>query len=199
MTIIAIEGVRGTGKTTLWNKLGVKYPEQMTFWKFPTHVVKTCLKDHKYDMSKIDDVISYNMLFIEDFISSIESFYENSDEIIVIDRYILSNLAHFKYDIYNTEHTSAYEWQGISRILYYMFDNHLVLKPDLIIYLQGEHKQPESKFDDSLYKGKEEQLKWFYDTELANLKNKLNIPFTNVESLKPNTFEMVDSIVKRYI
>lgn len=197
MTIIALEGVRGTGKTTIWKELQEKYEGQCLFDTFPTLASKHRLSHEKYDMTKLDDIIKYNMIFVEDFITETE--FLNTDELIILDRYILSSLAHFKYDVYDMDQGHAYEWSGMSRILYHMFDNHLVLKPDMIIYLQGDHRQPEDKFDDYLYKGKEDQLKWFYDTELSALKNNLGIQFTMVESLKPNTFEMVDSIIKRYI
>lgn len=201
MTIIALEGVRGTGKSTLWNQIKEKYPDDIECFKFPSNMAKECLKDHKYDMANIEDVISYNMFFVNDFITSIDHIYAayEDQKLVVMDRYILSNLAHFKYDVFHLQGNSKFEWQGISRMLYCMFNNQMVLKPDMILYLQGEYKQPEEKFDDNLYKGKEDELKWYYDTELGNLRNKLDISFTILESLQPNTFDAVDSIIKRYI
>jgi thymidylate kinase len=201
MAIITLEGLRGTGKSYLINQLKEKYDNKMAYFKYPTEVAKDIISDMKFDMTSIKDVVKYNMIFINDFITSSEEIFEaklDGKEVIIIDRYILSNLAHFKYDVYQMLN-STNEWDGMAKILYEMYDNQLVLKPDLIIHLIGDYKQPEGKFDDDLYKGKEEELKWFYDTELSNLKNKLNIPFHNVQSLKPNTFEAVDSIIKSYI
>lgn len=199
MTIIALEGLRGVGKSTLWSQLSEKYPDDIVSFKFPTKVAKYRLSEHKYDMTKLGDVIAYNMIFIEDFISTVDDFYKElqDNKITIIDRYILSNLAHFKYDMYNI--TQGYLWDGMSKLLYHMYDNHLVLKPDLIIYLNGHHRQLDSKFDDHLYKNMESELEWFYNTELSNLKNILNIPYEIVESQKPNTFDTVDSIIKHYI
>jgi thymidylate kinase len=195
--IIAIEGVRGTGKTTL-----VKQLEENNFvlnYAFPTEKLKGIMKNMKPDMSKPFEVVSYNINFLNDFIqfkreTSGKSF---SDTVYVLDRYILSHLAHFRYDLDKAGASNL--WPGIASMLYTMFNNYLVHKPDLIIYLHGEHKQEEKKFDDDLYKGKETELEWYYNMELSNLKNVMGIPFQMVTSQQDWTFDAVNTILKLHI
>lgn len=169
--------------------------------KFPTDTVVDTIKNTKFNMDDIDDVIQYNLTFVADFMH----FYRDlgkkpsqyKDQTFIIDRYILSNLAHFKYDLYQTN-GGPHLWEGISKMLYSMYNSYFVEKPRLIIYLKtNKYLQPDAKFDDGLYKGQEHELEWFYDTELSNLKNLLGIPFYTIEALKPETFNNVESVIQK--
>lgn len=203
MQIIAIEGIRGTGKTTLIDEFKKKYDSMtLLYYKFPTEENIEILKKRKYNMEDESDVITYNLQFVADFIH----FYSHlgkkpsqyKDETFLVDRYILSNLAHFKYDMYKLK-KGAESWNGISKMLYTMYNDFFVEKPKLIIYLKtNKYMQPGTKFDDGLYKGAEHELEWFYDTELSNLYNVLKIPFYTIEALKPETFDNTERILKKY-
>jgi thymidylate kinase len=201
MKIIAIEGIRGCGKSQLVNQFKEKYDSRkLLYYKFPTDQTIDIIEKHNYDMTKFDDVLAYNLQFVYDFmhfhrtLGKPPSQYKN--ETFLIDRYILSNLAHFKYYMYKIGRAS--QWEGISSLLYIMYNDFYVEKPDLIIYLKtNKYMQPDTKFDSGKYMGAEHELEWFYNTELANLKNILNIPFYTIEALKPETFENAESILKR--
>jgi thymidylate kinase len=195
--IIAVEGVRGTGKTTLVNQLDEK--NFILTYAFPTERLKGILSNMKPDPSKPYEIIAYHMNFLQDFIefkreTSSKAF---TDTVYVLDRYILSHMAHFHYDLVKAG--AGLLWPGISAMLHTMFNNFMVHKPDLIIYLAGERKQPESKFDDDRYKGMETELEWYYNTELSNLKNVMGIPIQVVTSQKPSTFQAVDTVLKLHI
>lgn len=185
--IVALEGTRGCGKTHIRKELKKKYRDLRT-WKFPTTNVLDELKDSKFDFDSIHDIIKYNMLFLQDFYN-----YRNvigGLDLIVVDRYILSHLVHFKYSVLET---GKFHWDCLSEILLNMYENWLP-KPMLIIYLHGESKQPEPKFDDHLYKDK--NLAPYFNSCLSDLKNILNIPFEMVTSQRDDTFTQVESILK---
>ncbi len=199
--IIAIEGIRGTGKSTLLNQLYDKYQGQFQRRHFPTYTTITRLKSIGFDMTDINQVIAYNMNFVADFMSFKRELenprYKNMT--FILDRYILSNLAHFAYDVQQIDKAGAF-WYGIQKTLHTLYNDFAVAKPDLIIYLRGQGKQTEEKFDDALYKGKEGELEWFYNTELGALRNEMKIPFHMAESFQPNdgTLSQVETILKSY-
>jgi thymidylate kinase len=195
--IIAIEGLRGTGKTTLVDQLDEK--NFILKYSFPTERLKGIMKNMKPDFTKQFEVVSYHLNFLNDFMQFKRETNSKSftDTVYVLDRYILSHLAHFRYDL--DKAGAAFLWPGIASMLYTMFNNYLVHKPDLIIYLQGEHKQSEEKFDDHLYKGKETELEWYYNAELSNLRNVMGIPIQIVTSQKDWTFDAVNTILKLHI
>jgi thymidylate kinase len=201
MKIVAIEGLRGCGKSTLINQFKEKYnPLKLLTYKFPTKETIEILSKHKYDMEKLSDVLEYNLQFVYDFIHFYRTLGKPPSHCIndtfLIDRYILSNLAHFKYDMYQINGGAA-QWEGISNLLYTMYNDFYVEKPDLIIYLKtNKYMQSDTKFDSGKYEGAEHELEWFYNTELSNLKNKLNIPFMTFEAFQPETFPNVESILK---
>lgn len=204
MNIVAIEGIRGCGKSTLLDQLGEKHDApiiKFLKYKFPTDAVVDIIKNTKFNMDDIDDVIRYNLIFVADFMHLYRNLGKKPsqyrDRTFIIDRYILSNLAHFKYDMYKLNGGPAL-WDGISAMLYAMYNSFFVEKPKLIIYLKtNKYMQPDTKFDDGLYGGAEHELEWFYNTELGNLHNKLDIPFYTIEALKPGTFQHVESLLKK--
>ncbi len=195
--IVAIDGVRGVGKSTVCTQLYNIFdkPTGPISRKFPSDFAIDVLKILNFDMKKLKDIMAYNMVFIQDFmefkrITKSDKYY--SKQTYVFDRYILSNLAHFKYDLDVAGFSNL--WDGVSTVLYSMFDGSFVYKPDLIIYLHGESKQPTPKFDDHLYKDRD--IAPYFNSCLSDLKNKLDIPFEMVTSQRNDTFTQVEQILK---
>lgn len=196
--IVAIEGCRGAGKSTVIKQLDEKYnpPYREKFFnrKFPSDSLIENIQWMSYNMDDMDDVIAYQMHFVNEFIQFSESFKKYND-LFIMDRYILSNLAQFMFQIYRIK-KDTHIWDGIETMLYYFYNNTWVIKPDLIIYLKGSYKQPAPKFDDEKFKVTGDELEWYYDRQLSGLKNKLGIDVEMVTSQRDDIFDNVEHILK---
>lgn len=177
MRIIAIDGPRGSGKSTLVKQISEDY--KFPYLTFPSTPLKDPKRVEQVDWNDVDSVLKYNMDFYNDFVST-NNTLNLSNRIYICDRYILSNLTHFHFDM--AENGFNVGWQFVSKIMYLLYNNGLVTKPFCQIYLTGKTDQPVPKFDDHKYKSKEEEIKHYYELEIQNIEKYCGIKTNIVQS-----------------
>jgi thymidylate kinase len=177
MRIIAVDGPRGSGKTTLVKQLSEEL--NLPFLSFPSIPLKDPKRVQSVDWNDIDSVMKYNMEFYNDFVS-VNSTLRLSNRIYLCDRYILSNLTHYHFDMAENGFSNA--WLFVSKVMYMLYNNGLVAKPICQIYLTGNTNQPVPKFDDNKYKNQETAIKGYYDLEIDAIQNYCGIKTNRVLS-----------------
>ena len=99
--VVAIDGLRGTGKSTLVEQFQDEFGTGIV--RFPSLKLKDPKRVQSVNWKDYNDIVKYNMAFFHDFVdANLEKHHFNGDENalpVFCDRYILSNLAHFRFDV----------------------------------------------------------------------------------------------------
>lgn len=196
--LVSIEGLRGSGKTTLVERINKEFNYILTS-SFPSKELKNPDRIKMVDWNDLSDIVEYNQAFITDFLIRQNQYpFHNELRIdkVVLDRYILSNLAHYRFDI--VENGFSEKWDGISQQLYALYNSGLIKKPDIQIFIYGHTYQPVEKFDDSKYKEKSLSLKRYYDLEIDNLLKYCGVKTVFIKGFQPEdgTFNQVVDTLK---
>jgi hypothetical protein len=214
-SLVLIEGVDGTGKSTIIKQLQDKYgPSKIKTMAFPVN--REILKV-EYDKADDQAIKGYHKMFLKDFIDNQRQIgklcgeVDNNPEIpndqgvVLLDRYFPSFLAYCMLDIMN--HMSTVLNYDTNKILKDLIDiqntslkimlNRLIL-PVHIIYLYS------NKYDHDRTDSKTRALQALYEMVLTALK-KPSTKFqqqhhpiiTEIEGLQKDTFEKVESVLKK--
>lgn len=215
MTIVLIEGIDGVGKTTLINQLKEKYPDKIDTFSFPTETARQELCNvHNGKYTNQDNVpyttidlilkaIIYEVDFLNntDFIQSyLEYGNQNYDQILLLDRWYLSNLAYVRYLF-----PSPLLYPPFFKNFYKIIENQQRrLEPTYTILLRSDKpiiKDDLTLPDTHLLKIQENYIKILYELQrkadgLYVSSGQQHKIFSIVEGLNSNTFSIVEYILK---
>lgn len=199
--VVAIDGLRGTGKSTLVEQFQDEFGTGIV--RFPSLKLKDPKRVESVNWKDYNSIVKYNMDFFYDFVdANLKRHHFNGDKDslpVICDRYILSNLAHFRFDV--SENGFPEHWDILSKVLYQLYNSGLVIKPIIQIYLEGRFNQPTPKFDDSKYKNQSDALKYYYDLEIDNMTKYMGIKVIRVKSFHSgnDAFGEIKELIKNLL
>lgn len=199
MSLISFEGFDGLGKTTLISQLMNKYPLQLYTMPFPSD---PRLYDYSHDIEKLDDLLEYHTRFLYDFIKKQDEIQEQLDmgKTVLLDRYFYSNFAYLVHDfkmwmkVHDIDNKKANNYIRELKFILYPFYKELI-QPDMIIYLQ-DHIHDLFSIGGTItppIKDIKYRINQAYELMMEDYGSRFK--YFYVLALRPNSFEMVESVL----
>jgi dTMP kinase len=199
---IVFEGINGSGKTTIINKIIQNYTNnniKFKYLKFP---------DRNSKSGKIIDKFLKNNYNFKNLYEQIQIFAENRKEsqeiifnylsqgyIILCDRYLYSNLAYTLTDqTFNILNNNQYEYINLDQIIQY---DKNIIKPNLVFLIKGNYIQLRNEQIQERYHNNEIKNTVIFNNYLLALnhtKTNYNIINNNFNELDNTTNNIINII-----
>lgn len=149
--LIVLEGVDGSGKTWVIDRIIEKYPNDFVRFPFPTFTGKQLLQQKlkTVNMTDMESVMGYHFLFFKDILDHQPLLTEKlvkGDKHIILDRYYFSTICYMKNNIrkFITDNTEfAVKWNTFKEELIYKYIIQCKL-PDNVMLLINNFKEKET-------------------------------------------------------
>lgn len=182
MSIVLLEGIDGTGKSTIIKQLQEKYPKLKSM-AFPVN--REVLKV-EYDRDSFQEVCMYHKQFVKDFIDNqlkIADMVEDGSTLL-LDRYYLSHVVYVMYDYANHATKTGIKFDAMLKELIGIQNmsltqlSRLIAPSDVIFLFQ---KNPKNK-----------RLQGLYEMVMLAFKER---PAHQIEGLTQDTFSNVENML----
>lgn len=214
--LISIEGNIGTGKTTLINILKKKFGKKnnVIFVEEPLNQwLNLKDKDGKNILGKFyenQERWSYSFQMHAFITRSKDILKQNTDEnVIIIERSVLTDCNVFAKLLYNSGKISEMEWQLYNEWFTWLTQHFASVKPDKFVYLRAE---PEVSYQRMLKRTRDEENnvpleylqavsekhdEWLLDDDIENVITiDVNADFNDSENFKKTVIDRVSQLIK---